>query len=71
MTRTADTRDRIRRVIEAGYPAHEIERGLAGAKAQGATTGRDLLEWAVSRTLSSDEHLAEGARSSAEPGRSE
>ena len=57
--------------MEAGYPAHAIERGLAYAKAQGATTGRDLLEWAVSRILSSDEHLAEGARSSAEPGRSE
>ena len=71
MTRTADTRDRIRRVIEAGRPAHNIERGLAYAEAQGATTGRDLLEWAVSRTLHSDEHLAEDTRFSAEPGRSE
>ena len=57
--------------MEAGYPTHAIECGLAYAEAQGATTGRDLLELAVSRILSSDEHLAEGARSSAEPGRSE
>jgi hypothetical protein len=58
-------------IAEARYPAREIERGLAYAEPQGATTDYDLFELTVSRILSSDEHLAEGARSSAEPGRSE
>lgn len=52
----------IIRLRATGYWPSDIEKGLAFADAEGATTNEEIFTACLSRILYSDEQLANGAR---------